>query len=1199
MRKIIAFSFLLISFGGIAQEKYQGLLWEISGNGLTKKSYLYGTMHVSGRIAYHLGEEFFNSIKEVDAIALESNPIIWLDEIVNSEYADGYLGSYGIKYQNYNGFYKEAFKIKAPDNNDIGKSLSENHYLTNWMLYRENRGNADFEEETFLDMFIYQAGSKNNKPIYSLEDFRQTTIFAKLAQVPDVEKKEMSAWYDEITKDKRYFEVLQDAYRSQDLDLMDSLQKEVSSTNHLKYMLYDRNEIMAKNIDSIIKSNTSLFIGIGAAHLPKTKGVIGLLRSKGYTVEPIKPTVNEKAKEEKIAYGKQKRVLPYKNDFTSEFFSLKLPNKIYETPSYGYQRQFFAPELTNGTFYTVTQISTYSFLKGETKRNYAQRIDSLLFENIPGTILEKKQIENNGFKGIDIVNKTKSGDYQHYQVFFTPINIFIFKMGGKDVFVKNDGENFFKTINLKGLSTDWKEVSTIKNDFSVNVPGYYNIKNNNKITALYGQPEIEAFDVVDSSYYLVKRASLQDLEFIETDEFELKRLIDKFCDELGIDSVYTKEIVKDAQFPTAIGYVQTSEGKNLHLKVVIKGAYYYLLASVSNDNKPNETFFNSFKVNDFNYGFDFQQKVDSTLNFEVKSNYLSPNTYEQMVNKAYEARRDKNNTEDKEYLSERKFESYYSENYEKISVEYQKFHRYKQYDNIDSLWNEEINYFEEENQLYVKEKSKSKQDDLFVMEAVFTDTNSSRSIVKKYILANGVLYTLTANLDTLNQKSEYVKNFFNTFKPTLNDNYLSVLDDKATMFFNALEGKDSLETERALKSVSNYIIFADKDVDKLIDVITNYNFPARHIEAKAQLISDLGKLNSPKIVPFLVNSYSSFEQTAVFQIAVLKALAKQKDKESSKQLLSLLDKDIPLSGNKWETGAIFAQYRDTLKLAKDLFPAALNFTFVPGYKEAIYDLLGETIDSNVIKAKNYKKYYAQILREAKIELKTQISSEQLEQARESEQTYYYSSYKNRGNKTLLEYVTMLMPFYNKKDVQAFFTKLNRVQDYEVQTNVAIKKVQNGISVNDTTWDFLGDDIINITYLYSKLKKADRLDLFPEKHKKQEMFAKSMLYKSGFNFKTDSIQLLDKRLVTVKGEEGYVYFFKSKKQKEDRWTIDYVGLQPSDTNQISLDETVEEDGITILKGKDISEIIDEEVKKIEIIGHKRAVEDEFSNFSSFF
>ena len=112
-------------------KEHKGLLWEITGNGLTETSYLYGTMHVSGRIAFHLGEEFFAGLSAVDAIALESNPIIWLDEIVESPFANNYLGRYAIESQVYKGFYKNAFKIEPPENKDFASSLSSNHFLAN------------------------------------------------------------------------------------------------------------------------------------------------------------------------------------------------------------------------------------------------------------------------------------------------------------------------------------------------------------------------------------------------------------------------------------------------------------------------------------------------------------------------------------------------------------------------------------------------------------------------------------------------------------------------------------------------------------------------------------------------------------------------------------------------------------------------------------------------------------------------------------------------------------------------------------------------------------------------------------------------------------------------------------------------------------------------------------------------------------
>lgn len=58
----------------------------------------------------------------------------------------------------------------------------------------------------------------------------------------------------------------------------DSLAKLANtSKNYQKYLLDDRNIILAHHIDSICKTN-SLFSGIGAAHLPGENGVIELLK---------------------------------------------------------------------------------------------------------------------------------------------------------------------------------------------------------------------------------------------------------------------------------------------------------------------------------------------------------------------------------------------------------------------------------------------------------------------------------------------------------------------------------------------------------------------------------------------------------------------------------------------------------------------------------------------------------------------------------------------------------------------------------------------------------------------------------------------------------------------------------------------------------------------------------------------------------
>ena len=61
-----------------AQKKYQSLMWEITGQQLSKPSYIYGTMHVSGKMVFHLGEPFYDALKGVDVLALELEPEAWL-----------------------------------------------------------------------------------------------------------------------------------------------------------------------------------------------------------------------------------------------------------------------------------------------------------------------------------------------------------------------------------------------------------------------------------------------------------------------------------------------------------------------------------------------------------------------------------------------------------------------------------------------------------------------------------------------------------------------------------------------------------------------------------------------------------------------------------------------------------------------------------------------------------------------------------------------------------------------------------------------------------------------------------------------------------------------------------------------------------------------------------------------------------------
>src|SRR5215210_7105115 len=81
------------------EKKYPSLMWEITGNGLKKPSYLFGTMHVSSKMAFHLPDSFYLAIKNAQVVALETNPESWQEDM--SKYDFGTSMGYGSAFRYY------------------------------------------------------------------------------------------------------------------------------------------------------------------------------------------------------------------------------------------------------------------------------------------------------------------------------------------------------------------------------------------------------------------------------------------------------------------------------------------------------------------------------------------------------------------------------------------------------------------------------------------------------------------------------------------------------------------------------------------------------------------------------------------------------------------------------------------------------------------------------------------------------------------------------------------------------------------------------------------------------------------------------------------------------------------------------------------------------------------------------------------
>src|SRR5688572_13860327 len=98
---LVFLPYLLNAQPKLKTKKYPSLLWEISGKGLTKPSYLFGTMHVSSKLAFHLADSFFLGIRNADVVALETNPESWQEDMSKYELGTGGYQSYSPYGGNY------------------------------------------------------------------------------------------------------------------------------------------------------------------------------------------------------------------------------------------------------------------------------------------------------------------------------------------------------------------------------------------------------------------------------------------------------------------------------------------------------------------------------------------------------------------------------------------------------------------------------------------------------------------------------------------------------------------------------------------------------------------------------------------------------------------------------------------------------------------------------------------------------------------------------------------------------------------------------------------------------------------------------------------------------------------------------------------------------------------------------------------
>jgi uncharacterized protein YbaP (TraB family) len=263
------------------------LLWRISGKGIARPSYLFGTMHILCADDATLSDSLQHAIHTVDEVYFEIN----LSDMMGMVNA--------IKYMRMND-EKTLSDLLKPDEYARVKDYFSKHQsllpfsvlerfkpmLISGLIEEQGLGCATTDGMEMKIMSALREQDKN-KPIRGLETAAfQAGLFDSIPYAKQA--KELIDYIDSADQNREMTRQLADLYVKQDLDGIQALsdKDDPGMDEYMDLLLYARNRKWAGMLDTLLPGK-SLLIAVGAGHLPGKQGVIELLRKEGFTVEPV------------------------------------------------------------------------------------------------------------------------------------------------------------------------------------------------------------------------------------------------------------------------------------------------------------------------------------------------------------------------------------------------------------------------------------------------------------------------------------------------------------------------------------------------------------------------------------------------------------------------------------------------------------------------------------------------------------------------------------------------------------------------------------------------------------------------------------------------------------------------------------------------------------------------------------------------
>lgn len=293
MKKIFALlMFFCITLGVNAQ-----LLWKVSGNGLDKPSYIFGTHHVAplsmkdsiagmteamNGTSQVYGELVMEDMMKPEMLMkMQQAMMLPTDTTLKSLFTQAQYDSIASVVKENIGMELAMF--------DKLKPAALNAQLAVVLSVKALKG---YNPQEQLDTWFQTQAKQAGKKVGGLETMESQINILYNSQSLKRQAQQLYCSATHIDYGIDMTRRLAEAYLNQDLDKLLEITEEKmgnacdSTSEEEEALIYGRNANWAKQMPGIMKQASTLFV-VGAGHLPGEHGVLKLLEKQGYTVEAM------------------------------------------------------------------------------------------------------------------------------------------------------------------------------------------------------------------------------------------------------------------------------------------------------------------------------------------------------------------------------------------------------------------------------------------------------------------------------------------------------------------------------------------------------------------------------------------------------------------------------------------------------------------------------------------------------------------------------------------------------------------------------------------------------------------------------------------------------------------------------------------------------------------------------------------------